>query len=356
MILPPRYVSSTSSFQNGGMSDATLCTDTHLDRPVLIKRLAPGTDARRLLDEIEALQVIRSKHVVQIYDIIKNARGEITAIVEEYLPGKDLTEVPVPDLADDFMRLLFAMAEGISDIHNHGRVHRDIKRQNMKFDAEGCLKIFDFGLAKDQSDASTVGAWGTPGYMAPELFEQSAGGRTIFTAAIDTFAFGATALAVAKGSIPKELRAMPPSLPVASADFATVRPHLPDEIISALNSCLDRIPARRPDMRNVAKLVGQYLLRDRHRALLSSNGKNYHLDKDKREIRLSVKDQGSLAIKYDGLRFVVDGAQGHIAINNVAAVSGAVLPGSCVIVLGPAELGPRRTNITVDVSHPEVVL
>lgn len=143
--LPRRYKPNGTSL-DGGMSTAIVCQDQHLDRPVLVKSLAPGTDKRRLLDEIQALQIIRSKHVVQIYDLIWNGAGEIVGIVEEFLPGEDLTKVSPPSNELEFLRLAYPIAEGIADIHAHGRVHRDIKRQNMKFDAESCLKIFDFGL------------------------------------------------------------------------------------------------------------------------------------------------------------------------------------------------------------------
>ena len=104
---------------------------------------------------------------------------------------------PVPTTANEFLLTVYPIAEGIADIHAHGRVHRDIKRGNMKYDAEGCLKIFDFGMARNASvNASTLGLVGTRGYMAPELFDRGSDGRVSFTPAVDVFAFGATALAL----------------------------------------------------------------------------------------------------------------------------------------------------------------
>jgi eukaryotic-like serine/threonine-protein kinase len=64
---------------------------------------------------------------------------------QEYIPGKDPTKAPKPNTPEELLRLIYPIAEGIADVHAHKRVHRDIKRQNMKYDAEGCLKIFDFG-------------------------------------------------------------------------------------------------------------------------------------------------------------------------------------------------------------------
>ena len=339
------------------MSDATLYTDTHLDKLVVIKSIKAGVDARRILDELSALQAIRSKHVVQIYDVIRDKSGAVTAIVEEYLSGMDLTRAPPPATAHEFLKLLFPVAEGIADIHAHGRVHRDIKRQNMKYDSEGCLKIFDFGLARiEAGNATTIGAIGTPGYMAPELFEQTEGGTVSFTRAVDVYAFGATALAIVMGKIPKELRACPPKLPSPWTDFGSLPLDLPTDVSEILGRCLEVSPDRRPEMGEIARLLGLHLLRDRHRALLVSRGRTYVLDHANRIVQLSVKDQGALTITYDGVRFVVSDVSGAVAINNLPTSNGDLLPGSCVIVLGTPDLGVRRTMITVDVSHPEVAL
>lgn len=339
------------------MSNAVLCQDEHLERHVVVKTLAPGTDSRRILDELAALQTIRSKHVVQVYDVICNASGNVDAIVEEYLPGDDLTAVSAPTNATEFLRLVYQVAEGIADVHAHEIVHRDIKRQNMKYDDEGCLKIFDFGLARGTSvDASTIGIIGTPGYLAPELFQTTVSGRVSFTTAVDTYAFGATALALAIGGLPPDLCAMPPKLPCIDANFANLPLELPAEIADVMNRCLAPEPSQRPDMVVVSRLIGLHLLRDRHRALLVSKQRTYVLDKDNLGVQLSVSGQGSLKISYDGLRFIVGDVNGNVAINNMAVSDGDALPDSCVIVLGSPELMWRRTMVTVDVSHPEVTI
>jgi serine/threonine-protein kinase len=339
------------------MSDALVYKDSHLDRLVLVKSIKAGVDDRRILDELVALQAIRSKHVVQIYDVIRDENGAIAAIVEEYLPGQDLTEVAPPSGPHEFLKLIYPIAEGIADIHAHGRVHRDIKRQNMKYDSENCLKIFDFGLARiEGANANTIGSVGTPGYMAPELFDTTKGGSISFTRAVDVYAFGATVLALAYGTLPKELRELPPRLPSASADFGALPLGLPADVAQILGRCLEVQPTNRPEMSDIAQTIGRHLLRDRHRALLVSASRSYGLDKDNRIVQLSVIGQGALEIHYDGLQFVLSDVAGAVAVNNLPAINGNVLPGSCVIVLGTADLGPRRTMITVDVSHPEVVL
>ena len=356
MPLPPRYSPTGETF-DGGMSDVTVCNDTHLERKVVVKYLKKGTDSRRLLDELAALQSIRSKHVVQIYDVIKDEHNKIVAIVEEYLPGQDLTSEPVPTDANEFLRLAFAIAEGIADVHAHNRVHRDIKRQNMKFDAEDCLKLFDFGLSKDGAQAaSTLGEIGTPGYMAPELFEATKGGRTNFTKAVDTYAFGATLLAILLGRLPRDMRESPPIMPCSDADFTKLKIGIPKDLATVFNACLSVKPDARPQMADVARLIGAHLLKDKHRALLVSQKDTYTIDAASPAVRLHVSQQGTITIRYDGFAFKVAEVDGKVAINNSAAKLNDKLPDSCVIVLGGSELGGQRTIFTVDVSHPEVTL
>jgi serine/threonine-protein kinase len=354
--LPSRYVPIGKSFPGGGMSDTFVCTDTHLERQVLIKKLRPGVDPKRILDELAALQAIRSKHVVQIFDVIRDDKGNVEALVEEFLPGDEFTSAPKPSTADEFLRLIFPVAEGIADIHLHQRVHRDIKPNNMKYDGERCLKIFDFGLSRLDDNASTIEVFATRGYIAPELLIAGADGRTGFTAAVDTFAFGVTALRSVLGGIPNALMNLPPVLPCPDADFSALPIGLPPEVSRIFNACLAEAPAERPSMVAVRDILALHLLRDRHRALLTARANVFQLDSTRRVVNLSVAGQGALKVTYDGLRFVISDVSGDVSINNMPATNGGILPGSCVIVLGAAALGTRRTFITVDVSHPEVTI
>ncbi|WP_084540107.1 serine/threonine-protein kinase [Azorhizobium doebereinerae] len=337
------------------MSRAHVCTDRHLDRDVLVKELQDGVEMRRLSDEIAALASIRSKHVVQLYDVIRDVSGNIVGIVEEYLPGDDLNSIiPLDDL-EKFMRIAFAIACGIADIHSAGRIHRDIKPGNMKFDAEGCLKIFDFGLARAASDeAATRGAVGTDGYMAPELCVDDLD-EARFTQAIDTYAFAATILKLIRGSLPVSLRRVPPTTD-AQADFTLQPLVLPQDVAALFNRCFATYPHQRPAMADVRDLLGAHILRDRHRATMIALGHAYELNASKRGVNITLGQLGTLRLSYDGLHFGIVSASGQVFVNNVQVQVPHRLPGACVITVGGPEYGPKRAHITVDVSHPEVVL
>ena len=117
--------------------------------------------------------------------IVRIERAEILADVPylacELLPGGTLAERlrqgPLPPA--DVARLADHVLEALAHGHQKGVVHRDIKPSNVLFDAEGQVKVADFGIGSlalveelglPQTLVSldhTLGA-GTPVYMAPE--------------------------------------------------------------------------------------------------------------------------------------------------------------------------------------------
>lgn len=337
---------------NGGMSSVYLCKDTILERYVAIKVLQEVTESRRMADEISALLKLRSKHVVQVLDLLEVGEGH--GIVQEYVEGHDLCHLPaLPTDAEATYKHLWQIAAGIADIHLAGVIHRDVKPNNMKIDPEGVIKIFDFGLARDQNrNSSTMGFVGTYGFAAPELFDAPA----TFTFAVDVYAFGATALHVVAKGIPAALRTPTRPTGLPALFFDQFNSGLSDEVLRLLESCMDVNPNRRPTMQVVRDALARHLLHDRHQALAVYQGQPHLLTKSKRSVTASWANVASVKISYDGFRFFVAELSGEVYINYGLATQGQSLPESCVVALGAPERGAARKYITFDLSHPEVVL
>lgn len=350
MILSNRY-SLPSNFAAGGMGEIYKCTDTHLNRDVILKILREGEDSRRLLDEQKALLQIRSRHVVQLYDIIEVEinHEHRKALILEYIDGETLAPGNF-EPGECYLKALWQISCGLEAIHKAGIIHRDIKPSNIKIDASGNVKILDFGLSRKQGqDAATVNAIGTPIFMAPELWKKE---DVSFDSSIDIYAFAITALALIKNPrIPVALGAYPPN-PIRQGELADYLNGIPRDIIELIETCLSHDIANRPKISKIEQALKRHLLHNKHRALLVANGTIYELHKNSANINVSIASLGAISINYDGYRFTIKNQSGSVKVNNAKLADGEALPHCCVLTFGT---NSNRKFITFDVSNPEVM-
>ena len=350
-----RYV-PTGKSASGGLGGVVFCKDQNLDRRVVIKY---GNQRRRLLDELAALQLIRSKHVVEIFDVVSEPGGARVGIVEDFIDGEELTSKLGRSHPDEtFVHLLYQLASGLADIHAVRIVHRDIKPSNIFVDSDQILKIIDFNLARLIDNASTSAFVGTRGYAAPELYGTS---HVTFDSKVDVYAMGVTAHALICGKpLPDELRQAPPrpdQWKTNSGGFGAFASELDEELVRLLDACLSHDPRARPNAAQVRDRAKRVLLRGKHRAFFVMAGQTFELHRDKPQVNLRHPSFGSLAIAYDGLQFKVANVDGEVWANNIEVSMSTPLPESCVIAFGsPQRPAGLRTFVTMDVSHPEVVL
>jgi serine/threonine-protein kinase len=160
---------------DGGMGSLYLARDPAIDRLVAIKLLRRGfdTDAlrERFAREARAAGRLRHTHIVTIFDVGEHDGDPFIAM--EFLAGETLAELIRQEARLSLSRrleLLEELCDGLAYAHRAGLVHRDIKPANLMVDADGVLKILDFGIVRvDESGITQSGVLvGTINYMAPE--------------------------------------------------------------------------------------------------------------------------------------------------------------------------------------------
>src|SRR5438094_2529030 len=99
--------------------------------------------------------------------------------------------------------LMAKVAQAVQYAHGQGILHRDLKPGNILLDARGEPLVSDFGLAKCLEPTSnlthTPSIFGTPGYIAPEQVNGSAGK---LTPAADVYSLGAVLFHLLTGRPP----------------------------------------------------------------------------------------------------------------------------------------------------------
>ncbi|HEV3116216.1 MAG TPA: protein kinase, partial [Gemmataceae bacterium] len=177
----------TAKLGEGGMGFVFQAVDRHLERDVVIK--VPRRDVLedpaftgRFQREIRSLVRLAHPHIVKVLDV-GEADGLPFAVLQ-YLSGGSLASrinpgVPVTVRVKKVQDWLAQIAAALDFMHSQGYIHRDVKPDNILFDAPGNVFLSDFGIAKVVAESRSAGTQtlrtqtgvvlGTPQYMAPEL-------------------------------------------------------------------------------------------------------------------------------------------------------------------------------------------
>ncbi|WP_416978192.1 serine/threonine-protein kinase [Streptomyces sp. T028] len=177
MLVADRY-RLESVVGRGGMGEVWRAADELLGRTVAVKLLlAQRTDpsaAARFQMEAQTSASLSHPHVVGVLDF-GSWEGRLY-LVMEFVAGGSLADETSDGrrLAPERAAVIAAQAAAaLAAAHRQGVVHRDIKPGNLLRDADGTLKLADFGIARFLDDPSagltaTGQIVGTGLYLAPE--------------------------------------------------------------------------------------------------------------------------------------------------------------------------------------------
>lgn len=136
----------------------------------------------RLFTEYAVLSNLHHMNIISVYDFIFEKSSNRAYQVMEFCAGGDCFSAvfesrgcSVEEINCTFKQLI----QGLCYLHSCGIVHRDLKLENLVFDAQGCVKICDFGsLEVVQKSGDFVARRsnlmrGSLPYVAPEVFTVS---------------------------------------------------------------------------------------------------------------------------------------------------------------------------------------
>ncbi|MBK9494765.1 MAG: SUMF1/EgtB/PvdO family nonheme iron enzyme [Xanthomonadales bacterium] len=215
----------------GGMATVYLAQQLSLDREVAIKvlsGLSSQDEELALRFEHEARIIARLEHpsIVSVHHVGRTASGQ-PFYVMPWLSRGDLSQRNLQHNEQEIADVLRALLDALGYAHARGVVHRDVKPENVLFDASGRPQLADFGIAlarRQVSDRITGNglALGSGGYMSPEQARaQEVDGRA------DLYSVGVLTYELLTGELP--FRATDP-LSLALKHSQQAVPRLPESL------------------------------------------------------------------------------------------------------------------------------
>jgi serine/threonine protein kinase len=160
----------------GGMGAVYSGRQNSLDRDIAIKILPRemGEDPEfreSFSSEAKAMARLNHPNLIGVFDY-----GDVDGmpyIVMEYVQGSSLHESAWNTAIEPIqaVAIVKGICDGLAHAHESGIVHRDIKPANVLLTLKAEPKIGDFGLAHAADSDKPGLVMGTPGYTAPEVFQ-----------------------------------------------------------------------------------------------------------------------------------------------------------------------------------------
>ncbi len=257
----------------GGLARVYRVRHTQLGTIHALKLLSLSREgmSERLLLEGRIQAQLRHPNIVNVSDVVQ-FEGQ-PGLVIEFVGGptlEDWLRTEGPPSIEEALEIFAQIVAAVRAAHQIGVLHRDLKPANVLLEkqASGSFvpKVADFGIAKVAMGLSSSSgamsrtqngvAMGTPGYMAPEQFNDAASAD----ARADVFSLGTIlyelltgAQAFAEASLLDTLNA------VAHGKYRPLpelNPHVPSHVADAVQRAVSPDPANRfPDCEALAEAV-----------------------------------------------------------------------------------------------------
>ena len=240
----------------GGMGVIYRARQRHSRRIVALKRiLSYHADSQETLArfrrEAQAAASLDHPNILPIYEVSECDDG-LPFFSMKFAGGGSLLEA-APALRGEPRRAVALMAKvvrAVQHAHAQGILHRDLKPGNVLLDGRGEPLVSDFGLAKWLDTSShltrTLTIFGTPGYIAPEQVNGSAGKLAPTS---DVYSLGAILFDLLTGCPPflgeHALKVIQQASEKPAPKLRTLVPGLDRDLETICAKCLEREPGAR---------------------------------------------------------------------------------------------------------------
>jgi TolB-like protein/tRNA A-37 threonylcarbamoyl transferase component Bud32 len=240
----------------GGMGVIYRARQRHSRRIVALKRiLSCHADSQETLmrfrREAQAAAKLDHPNILPIYEVSESEEG-LPFFSMKFAGGGSLLEA-APALRSEPRRAVALMAQvarAVQYAHDQGILHRDLKPGNILLDGHSEPLVSDFGLAKwlePTGDLTrTPSIFGTPGYIAPEQVNGSAGK---LTPAADVYSLGAVLFHLLTGRPPfigeHALKVIQQTTEKPAPKLRSLVPALDRDLETICAKCLEREPHAR---------------------------------------------------------------------------------------------------------------
>ncbi|KAI4304419.1 hypothetical protein MLD38_039933 [Melastoma candidum] len=179
----------------------------HTQSPVAIKvidkeKILKSNLTSQIKREISILRRLRHPNIVHLFEVMAT-KSKIYFVMEYVRGGELFNKVSKGRLPESQARAyLQQLVSAVSFCHARGVYHRDLKPENLLLDANGDLKVSDFGLSamSDQIKEGNVfhTFCGTPAYVAPEVLAK----KGYDAAKVDIWSCGVVLFVLMAGYLP----------------------------------------------------------------------------------------------------------------------------------------------------------
>ncbi|KAK3601542.1 hypothetical protein CHS0354_027683 [Potamilus streckersoni] len=176
---------------DGTYGSVLLATSVETGEKVAIKKMKKkyySWDECLNLREVKSLRKLNHANIIKLKEVIRE--NDQLFFVFEYMKENlyQMTKDRDKLFPESVVRnIIYQVLQGIAFMHKHGFFHRDLKPENLLCSGPDCIKIADFGLAREiRSRPPYTDYVSTRWYRAPEVLLRS----TNYSSPIDMWAIG----------------------------------------------------------------------------------------------------------------------------------------------------------------------